>query len=390
MLAGKPKSQASRLVDSRGERQGKKALKNTRILITEKPSWAQKLSSQDEEVALDPFLIVDSSRSISRPALLPDHIGIRRYRSLSARHKSSVSCLHFHPSKPWLLVGRKDGFVSVSEIDALGNNQLFLCKVPRNSILAAKFTTEDAKVILCSSKLGVLVWDLEKRHLEPLPRYSSKDRSSWVGVDISSCGKYVTLFGRDGHIALLSGSGLATLGEFKMSGSALCCTFDNQRKLLLTAGTEHKLYLWDLMSLKCLKILHVDSGCAITSLALSPDGAFLVVGTELGVLGLCKYEDIIATQDASVQLGKPFMNLVTRISCARVHPSSELLCFSSPDRIRALRIVHLRSLRVFSNWPKDITPIHRVQDVVFDTTGHYMAIGNEKGNVLIYGLNHFQ
>lgn len=383
-------SQTPRLADSRKERQHKKLCKKTNILLSEKPSWAQKVPSQDEEAALDPFLIVDSTRSISKPALLPDHIGIRRHRNLSTSHKSPVSCLHFHPSRPWLLVGRKDGLLSVSEIDALGNTQLFLCKVPRNSIIAAKFAIESAKVILCSSRLGILIWDLEKRQLEPLPKYSSKDRSSWTGLEISSCGKYVALFGRDGHVALLSGSSLATLGEFKMSGGARCCVFDSQRKLLLTAGTEHKLYIWDIVSLKCLKVLHVDSGCAIASLALSPDGAFLVVGTELGVLGLCKYNDIIVTQDTLMRLGTPFMNLVTRISCVRVHPSSELLCFSSPDRARALRIVHLQSLRVFSNWPKDITPIHRVQDVVFDTTGHYMAIGNEKGKVLIYGLSHFQ
>lgn len=69
-----------------------------------------------------------------------------------------------------------------------------------------------------------------------------------------------------------------------------------------------------------------------------------------------------------------------------------------------LKLVHLPSGSVYMNWPKVIaltkgqvsnepgrrsSPLHRVTCVQFSPDGSRLAIGNGRGRVLLYQVNHF-
>ncbi len=54
-----------------------------------------------------------------------------------------------------------------------------------------------------------------------------------------------------------------------------------------------------------------------------------------------------------------------------------------------LKLVHLPSHSAFTNWPTDKTPFNRVQCLDFSPGGGYLAVGNNRGKVLLYQLNHF-
>ena len=49
---------------------------------------------------------------------------------------------------------------------------------------------------------------------------------------------------------------------------------------------------------------------------------------------------------------------------------------------------------VYSNWPTDTSPLRRVTSLCFSpadvaaNTKNYLAIGNNKGKVLLYQVNH--
>ena len=53
-------------------------------------------------------------------------------------------------------------------------------------------------------------------------------------------------------------------------------------------------------------------------------------------------------------------------------------------------MVHLPSMTVFSNWPTDQTPLRKVTALEFNAGGDLLAIGNNKGKVILYSLRHFQ
>jgi U3 small nucleolar RNA-associated protein 18 len=46
-------------------------------------------------------------------------------------------------------------------------------------------------------------------------------------------------------------------------------------------------------------------------------------------------------------------------------------------------------LTVFSNWPTSQTPLGQVSALAFSRGSEYLAIGNHKGNVLLYSIEHF-
>ncbi len=55
----------------------------------------------------------------------------------------------------------------------------------------------------------------------------------------------------------------------------------------------------------------------------------------------------------------------------------------------SLRLVHLPSGTVFSNWPMVNAPLQYVHCGAFSPGGGFMAVGNAKGRVLLYRLHHY-
>lgn len=66
-----------------------------------------------------------------------------------------------------------------------------------------------------------------------------------------------------------------------------------------------------------------------------------------------------------------------------------MLMMASRMKKDALRLVHLPTGTVFSNWPTRLTPLHYVHCGAFSPGGGFMAVGNAKGRVLLYRLHHY-
>ena len=65
----------------------------------------------------------------------------------------------------------------------------------------------------------------------------------------------------------------------------------------------------------------------------------------------------------------------------------QMLAMSSRLKRDALRLVHLPSCTVFSNWPSSKTPLHYVWCTAFSPTGGYLAVGNARGKALLYRIH---
>jgi U3 small nucleolar RNA-associated protein 18 len=52
-------------------------------------------------------------------------------------------------------------------------------------------------------------------------------------------------------------------------------------------------------------------------------------------------------------------------------------------------MVHLPTCSVFQNWPLNTTPLHTIETTEFSPNGKYFALGNKRGKVLMFKLNHF-
>ena len=51
--------------------------------------------------------------------------------------------------------------------------------------------------------------------------------------------------------------------------------------------------------------------------------------------------------------------------------------------------INLYSKTVYSNWPTAQTPLHYVTSVDFSANSGMLAVGNDRGKVLLYRLKHY-
>lgn len=103
---------------------------------------------------------------------------------------------------------------------------------------------------------------------------------------------------------------------------------------------------------------------------------------------------------------KAISNLTTPVSTLRFNADAQLLAIASDakkDQLRLVRFavcfalaklidgqqIHLSSLTAFANWPTAGTPLGRVSSVDFSAGSEYVAIGNARGRVLLYGLKDY-
>ena len=86
---------------------------------------------------------------------------------------------------------------------------------------------------------------------------------------------------------------------------------------------------------------------------------------------------------------KALYNLATKADVMRFNAQGTVLAMGSTMQRDALRLVHVPSRTVFANWPTSKTPLHYVHCVAFSPDSGYLAIGNARGRVLLYKLQHY-
>lgn len=214
----------------------------------------------------------------------------------------------------------------------------------------------------------------------------------------------VAFFGRDGNVPLVSTTSRQSVGCLKMNGTIRAGAFSSDGKELLTSGGDGIIYLWDLRMQRCLR-RYVDEGSTGgTSLAASPDGRTFASGTKSGIVNVYHHPSQAAPTGGNGVAGAaasvpeaPLMlrplralsQLTTSADTLAFNGDGQMLAIASRLKRDALRLVHLPSLTVFSNWPTSRTPLHYVHSVCFSPGSGYLAVGNAKGRVVLYRLHHF-
>jgi U3 small nucleolar RNA-associated protein 18 len=100
-----------------------------------------------------------------------------------------------------------------------------------------------------------------------------------------------------------------------------------------------------------------------------------------------------SSDDATLRERKPLKalgNLTTAADTLAFNSDSQLLALASSDKRDALKMVHLPSLTVFSNWPTAGTPLGKVTSVAFSRGSEFVAMGSAQGKVALYLLEHYR
>ncbi|KAL3679025.1 hypothetical protein R1sor_021981 [Riccia sorocarpa] len=315
-------------------------------------------------------------------------IEITRMRDGNSEEPSSavIQSVQFHRNAQILLTAGFDKRLRLFQIDGKRNPKLQSIFLEDFPIHKASFVPDGSKVVCSSRKKHYMVYDLEGGRVQRMDPLLGRQERSLENFEVSQDSKQIAFLGEDGYIMLCSLLTKQWVANLKMNGSVRCVSFAEDGTKLISSGGDGQIYHWDLRTRRCYH-RGTDEGCIkSTSLAVSSDSKLLAAGSGSGVVNLYNREAFIG---GATRPEKSFMNLVTTIDSLKFNCDSQILAIASRMKKNALKLVHLPSHTVFSNWPTQKTPIQYVHSLDFSPGGGYMAVGNAAGNVLLYRLRHY-
>ena len=142
---------------------------------------------------------------------------------------------------------------------------------------------------------------------------------------------------------------------------------------------------WDIRTQRCVDRFANEDGTETTSLSAS--SRFMAVGAQSGVVNI--YNDRFSKSFQARSPLKTIMNIQTQIDKTKFNHDGQILAISSREEKDSLKLVHVPTQTVFSNWPTSKTPLGYVWSMDFSPGSKFMAIGNDKGKCLLYKIKHY-
>ncbi|CAE6430462.1 unnamed protein product [Rhizoctonia solani] len=317
-------------------------------------------SDSDEEIVGElttgPMDIADAPID----ALPTTELAITRLRDANqaARTDGPVTGIQFHPSSrvPVLMVAGADKRVRLFNVDGLTNPLLQTLHTPALPPNNASFHPSGTSILLSGPRPFVCVYDLQSAHVathhvsgrpQPDAKTDTQDRACDVNA-FSRDGCTLAIAGRQGRVRLLDWASVSVVGEIKASASV-------------------KSIWWSMRD---------DTGPEMYTLDANAE-VFNVYDTPSTL-----------ASSAPVQL-KTLPHLTTSVTSLRFNHDAQILASASKTKKDQLKLIHTKTLTTFANWPTSGTPLGHVTTLDFSTRSEYLAIGNTRGNVLLYNLRHF-
>ncbi|KAF9907888.1 U3 small nucleolar RNA-associated protein 18 [Linnemannia zychae] len=306
-----------------------------------------------------------------------------------APSKSVIQSVEFHPNSQMLLTAGFDRTLRLFQVDGKLNQlmqSVFYKDMPIYKAAFSPSSGNNNSVVASGRRKYFYTYDIEAGKVDKSQGIYGRHEKSLEKFVLSPCGTWIAFLGRDGYIILVATKTRMWAKNFKMSGNVRAVAWSSDSQFLYSVGGDAEIYQWQVSTGKCLHRFMDDGGFKPTSLAVSPNDQFFAVGSRSGIVNIY---DRTCLDSRTPKPLRAIGNLTTSIHTLRFNHDSQILAMSSKARKDQLRLVHIPSLKVFPNWPTKGTPLSYVTCLAFSPRSGYLAIGNDKGRVLLYRLNHY-
>lgn len=354
------------------------------------PKWAS-LDKPKEDVDSDDEILQTCGFVKSREAtVLPKgHIELKKVKDLNCETYSEgpyINCVEFNHSSTVALVAGSSGVASLYAVDGKRNNKLHNIAFENFPIWCAKFIQHGQEAILGSKQSHAFIYDLAtaKAIRTPLPQNITNFKNFIVSPD----NQFIATAGRWGEVHLLGAASRERICILKQNSEVTSLAFNPSSRLLYGHSDTGEVTIWD-MNMRRVSHKFTDEGCLHGSIvAVASSNQFIATGSAEGVVNLYNTEDVLAK--AHPKPRKSIMNLTTRITDLKFNASSEILALSSVAIENSVKLFHIGSNTVFSNFPNFSTKLGHVNIVNFSPNSGYIALGNKKSIVALYRLKHYK
>ncbi|GAA6060238.1 hypothetical protein JCM10212_003478 [Sporobolomyces blumeae] len=351
------------------------------------------------------------SRKVKGGRIEPGEIDIDRVRDANQHDPKSAPIVEigFHPRAQVLFSATSDRRLRLFQIDGTDNPLLQSLHLPELPISSAAFHPSGSSILMTGNRPFFLSYDLQTGQTLRSPRgllnagIGGSDKLSTGGAGgmerfafSPGTGDVLAVGGRRGYVHLVdwSASGVSrggqVIGEVKMNDAVKGIAWQRDGKELLTLGENSEVYVWDIGSRKCVDRWKDDGGFGGMGLATSGNGEWTAVGSTTGIVNLYDSTSLgTYAQGAERKARKAVENLTTSVTTMKFNHDAQILALASKTNKDQLKLVHLPSCSVFSNWPTQQTPLHHVTAIDFSKRSEWLAVGNQRGKVLLYEVKQF-
>ncbi|KAM8813640.1 U3 small nucleolar RNA-associated protein 18 homolog [Rhynchonycteris naso] len=359
------------------------------------PAWVEtnkRRTSSTDESEEDEDLLQRTGNFISTSTSLPKGIlKMKNCQPANAERPAAarISSVQFHPCAQVIMVAALDNSVSLFQVDGKTNPKIQSIYLEKFPIFKARFSANGEEVLATSTHSKVLyVYDMLAGKLIPVHQVRGLKEKIVRSFEVSPDGSFLLINGVAGYFHLLAMKTKELIGSMKINGRVAATTFSSDSKKVFASSGDGEVYVWDVNSRKCLNRF-VDEGSSFgLSIAASRNGQYVACSSNCGVVNI--YNQDSCLQETNPKPVKAIMNLVTGVSSLTFNPTTEILAIASEKMKEAVRLVHLPSCTVFSNFPvfkkKNLSLVHTMD---FSPRSGYFALGNEKGKAVMYRLHHY-
>ncbi|KAG0143814.1 hypothetical protein CROQUDRAFT_660793 [Cronartium quercuum f. sp. fusiforme G11] len=337
-------------------------------------------------------------------------------QAIPSTNKNTISAIQFHPNAPILFTASpKSKTLSFFKIDGKHNPILHHVHTPDLPITTAEFcpsTQESSTVLMTGNRPYFYAFNLVTcqciKSPDSLFTKSALSQSikgtSLSRFSFSPQGQIVAFLGLRGLIQLVDWSNnigsSQVIGSLKSNTPIKSLSWNKNGTELITIGNNAEVSVWDMRMRKLLTSWTDHGGFNPTLITTTDkDGgkatarSYTAIGSQTGIVNV--YDDSQWANDkyeesrvfgAERKPMKTIENLTTTVTTMKFNPDAQILAIASDARKDQLKLVHLPSATVFSNWPTSGTPLGHVSDVGFSNKSDMLAIANTKGTVLLYSL----
>ncbi|XP_061370844.1 U3 small nucleolar RNA-associated protein 18 homolog [Gastrolobium bilobum] len=320
--------------------------------------------------------------------LLPGHIEYSRLVDANIQDPSNgpINSVQFHRNAQLLLATGLDRKLRFFQIDGKRNTKIQSIFLEDCPIRKASFLPDGSQVILSGRRKFFYSFDLVKARADKIGPLVGREEKSLEVFEVSPDSQMIAFVGNEGYILLVSTKTKQLVGTLKMNGTVRSLAFAEDGHQLLSAGGDGQVYHWDLRTRTCIH-KGVDEGCInSTALCTSPGGAHFAAGSDSGIVNIYNREEFLGGKRKPI---KTIENLTTKVDFMRFNHDTQILAICSSMKRSSLKLIHLPSYTVFSNWPPPNTSLHYPRCMDFSPGGGFMAVGNASGKVLLYKLHHY-
>uniref|UniRef100_A0A9I9DMF3 U3 small nucleolar RNA-associated protein 18 homolog n=1 Tax=Cucumis melo TaxID=3656 RepID=A0A9I9DMF3_CUCME len=320
--------------------------------------------------------------------LMPGLLGYSRLVDANAEEPSNgpINSVQFHRNSQLLLATGLDRKLRFFQIDGKRNTKIQSIFLEDCPIRKASFLPDGSQVIIAGRRKFFYSLDLVKAKVDKIGPLVGREEKSLEAFEVSPDSSTIAFIGNEGYILLVSIKTKELIGTLKMNGSVRSLAFADDGRQLLSSGGDGQIYHWDLRTRTCIHKA-VDEGCINgTALCTSPNGALFAAGSDSGIVNIYNRQEFLGGKKKPL---KAIENLTTKVDFLKFNHDAQILAICSRMKKSSLKLIHIPSFTIFSNWPPPKKNLQYPSCLDFSPEGGYMAVGNAAGKVLLYKLHHY-